>query len=175
MTKIRDLVESHVRDAMERLEEQNLTESVQVDRFIEVRGMSNFRVKFLVKGTSRVVYVQTDRREFIKAIVAGRRLSEVERFLSLSEVEEDTRQVIADGYRLVNNQSDAMPIVRAVLSGLSRRSATLSTDELIVVSMMSFIDRMIVDIDDSDEYDIGIGAYELRSMGSGWMVVRQAA
>lgn len=173
MSNIKELVESVVKSTIDHLNSRDLSESVQVDRFIEVRGMSNFRVKFLVKGTSRVVYVQTDRREFIKGNISGRNITGVQRLMSLSEVEEDARQMTADGYRVVSNENDIMSIIRLVMSGLSRRSTNFSSDELVVVSMLQYIDRMVISGNNmEDEGDAEIGAYRLQSVGTGWMVVR---
>ena len=175
---IKDQIKSGVKSSINTFLEGVVQEaSPMVSRFTQVRSMENFRIKFLIKGTSRIVYVQTDRREFIKAEFAGRRMTEVTRFNSLPEIEEDTRSVMGDSYRLVNDQDAAMNSVRSALSGLMRRSASFSPEETIVVAMLTYINQSVVtDVEDEDEegeFEYSpVGQYELQTVGRGWMVVR---
>ena len=174
---IKSQIKSGVKDKLSEFLESVVQESStpQVDRFIQVRALNTFRIKILMKGINRVIYVQTDRREFIKASFAGRRLTEVERFNSLPEIEEDTRATTADGYRIVTTQDYALPIVRAALSGLRRRTTGLSNDEVVVIAMLQYVNQSVVtdvEQEEGDEEFAPVDQYELQSMGRGWMVVR---
>ena len=139
MRYIKALVESAMNES------DQLDESLgAVGGFIRNRNMDRFRFKFFIRGTTRHIFIQTDRREFYSVELKGRNLmtSEIEELSSLPEAEEAARQKENDGFRLVTTERDFMTVLNAFQSGLERRSATFSANELPVVSPLVYASRM---------------------------------
>lgn len=154
-----------------------LDESVggMIGRYIENRNMGRVRYKFLVRGTSRIAFIQTDRREFFSIEVAGRRMTgEPTEYMSLPEADEAARQYENDGYRLVNDADDAETVIGAVIAGLRRRSGTFSGNEIPVVAAIVNAHQILnreVDPTEVDPTEVGPTEKDqghLAFIGRGW-------
>lgn len=171
---VKTLVES-VTDTDKRYLEENEI----VDMFLRNRRMGRFRYKFLVKGTRRVIFVQTDRREFYSTELKGRVLSsDIKEYISLPATDEAARQYEASGYRPVTNVTDVEKILKAVMSGLRRRSSVYSRNELPIIAPMldAFEKTMAYDIatepsyddDESEPVEFDAPSAEWAFVGRGW-------
>lgn len=169
---VKTLVESVTETDKRYLEENEI-----VDMFLRNRRMGRFRYKFLVKGTRRVIFVQTDRREFYSAELKGRVLSsDIKEYVSLPAADEAARQYEADGYRLVTNVTDVETILKAVMSGLRRRSSVYSRNELPIIApmldafekTMAYGHAISVDDDELEPVTFDAPSAEWAFIGRGW-------
>jgi hypothetical protein len=170
---IKQLVESTTDN-----EQKILTENELVYMFVQKRNMPRFRYKFLLKGTSRMIFIQTDRREFFSVELKGRKLmKDVKEYKSLPEADEAARQFESKGYRLVTNEKEVAIVLNALMVDLSRRSSVYSRSELPIVAPLVYVYRITIgkeeEIDDNEPSEIKRVSGEWAFIGRGWWRVME--
>ena len=120
--------------------------SPRIERYLRMRRMPVFRFKVMVKGSTRYVFVQTDRRSHVHALFQGKTPVEVVPHSEQDSIKDLSNRVSGEGFRPVLTAEELLSVCNAIESGIKRRqNSMLSEDELVIFASVEYMQSTIRD------------------------------